>query len=691
MAGNFKNPIQLWQELKQRKVVRVFTVYIASAFAILEAVDIIFPRLGFPPWADTLVMILLASGLVIAIAFSWIFDITPEGIKKTEDLKEIKKEDIAPVDVEKSLVAQRDDELRANEQEQYARKINQYKKKEKIYSLSSLGVILAAVILFIFSSGSTVPFSKRDWIVITDFENLTDNPVFDKSLYTAFSLSINQSRFVNVFPKSRMFETMAMMNIKDQVHIDEEIGLQIAEREGINTCIVPSISEVGDRYVITAKILETSSGNLLTSIILNADDQHDILKKLDKLSTRVRRNLGESRYNIALQDKPLAKVTTSSIEALKQYSLGLERHWFSDFKGAKTYYENALRIDSSFTTAKASLGTLLYERFDVEKGRELLSQAIKSIDNLTDKEKYPILAAHAISVENNIDKAIENTKILTRLYPDDPAFHNNLGWYYQSTEQYEEALTEYKKAVQINPGLGLTYSGILWIYDTYMGKPDSMMIWSEKMISDNPQNAGGYFHLGSAWFCKDSIKKAQQSYLKARELNPYLSLNLYRLAHTYRIQGFHKEAIRILETIIENNEYEVDVYSDIGINYQAMGNQQEALKYYSRFKKIASERWLKEYPDVAASYTKIGTAHARLNDMDSTKLMLQKAIEVDSTAHYEFATLLCLMGKIPEAVEEIEKALENGYRNLTWLKMNPDLQIIQNDDRFRTLLDKYFY
>jgi tetratricopeptide (TPR) repeat protein len=691
MAGNFRNPIQLWQELKQRKVVRVITVYIASAFAVLEAVDIIFPRLGFPPWADTLVMILLASGLVIAIVFSWIFDITPEGIKKTEDLIEIKKEDITPVDVEKSLVTQGDDEQRVYEQELYARKINQYKKKEKIYSLSSLGVILAAIILFFFSSGSTVPFSKRDWIVITDFENLTDNPVFDKSLYTAFSLSIDQSRFVNVFPKSRMFETMAMMNIKDQVYIDERTGLQIAAREGINTCIVPSISEVGDRYVITAKILETSSGNLLTSIILNADDQHDILKKLDKLSTGVRRNLGESRYNIALQDKPLAKVTTSSLEALKQYSLGIERHWFSDLKGAKTYYENALRIDSGFTTAKASLGTLLYERFNVEKGRELLSQAIISIDNLTDKEKYPILAAHAISVENNVDKAIEYTKILTRLYPDDPAFHNNLGWYYQSTEQYEKALTEYKKAVRINPGLSFTYTGILWIYDTYFGKPDSMIIWSEKMISENPQNAEGYFHLGSAWFCKDSLIKAQQYYLKARELNPYMSLNLYRLANTYRIQGLHKEAIRILETIIENNEYEVDVYSDIGINYQALGNQEEARKYYSGFKKRASERWLKKYPDMAASYTKIGTAHARLNDMDSTRLMLQKAIEVDSTAHYEFSTLLCLMGKIPEAIEEIENALENGYRNLTWLKMNPDLQIIQNDDRFIALLNKYFY
>jgi len=691
MAGNFRNPIQLWQELKQRKVVRVITVYIASAFAVLEAVDIIFPRLGFPPWADTLVMILLASGLVIAIVFSWIFDITPEGIKKTEDLIEIKKEDITPVDADQPLFVQGDKDLQVYEQKFYDRKIKQYKKKEKIYSLSSLGVILAAIILFIFSSGSTIPFSKSDWIVITDFENLTDNPVFDKSLYTAFSLSIDQSRFVNVFPKSRMFETMAMMNIKDQIHIDERIGLQIAEREGINTFIVPSISEVGDKYVITAKIIETSSGNLITSIILNADNQHEILKKLDKLSTRIRRSLGESRYNIALQDKPLAKVTTSSLEALKQLSLGLERHVFSDFQGAKTYYENALRIDSGFTAAKAALGTLLYERFDIEKGRELLNQAIKSIDNLTDREKYNILASHAYTVENNIDKAIENTKILTRLYPDDPAFHNNLGWFYQNAEQYEDALTEYKKAVQINPNLPLTYSGMLWIYDQYLGRPDSMMVWSEKMISDNPQNAWGYCHLGSAWFCIDSLNKAQQYYLKARELNPYLSLNLYRLAHTYRIQGFHKEAIRILETIIENNEYEVDVYSDIGINYQAMGNQQEALKYYSRFKKIASERWLKQYPDVAASYSKIGTVHARLNDMDSCRLMLQKAIEVDSTAHYEFSTLLCLMVKIPEAIEEIENALENGYRNLTWLKMNPDLQIIQNDDRFIALLNKYFY
>ena len=105
-----------------------------------------------------------------------------------------------------------------------------------MYSLSSsIIVILAVIAIFLFSSGSTLPFSERDWIIITDFENLTDDPVFDKSLYTAFSLSTSQSRYINVFPRSRMLETLARMEIKDQTFVDEKTGREIAIREGIES------------------------------------------------------------------------------------------------------------------------------------------------------------------------------------------------------------------------------------------------------------------------------------------------------------------------------------------------------------------------------------------------------------------------------------------------------------------------
>ncbi len=694
MAENSKNPFRFWQELKQRKVVRVITVYVASAAAILQAVDIIFSRLGFPSWTVTLVMILLAVGLVGAIILSWIYDITPEGIKKTKDLENVKIEDSSDIGIElpywKSTATQSRENIISYENEFYIEKIKQYKKKGRIYNYSSAVVILAVIVLFTFSSANTVPFIKRDWIVITDFENLTENPVFDKSLYTAFSLSINQSSYVNIFPRSRMLETLTRMKIKGQAYIDDKTGREIAIREGIYIYIVPSISKVGNRYVITAKILETKTGNLLRSEILYAETQDEILAKLDQLSKKIRRNLGESRYNIATQDKPLKKVTTSSLEALKLYSLGSDHQIMLDFAGAKDYYENALRIDSNFTAAKASLGSLLIEKFDDIKGRELLNQAIKSIDNLTEREKLGILGFHAVNVENNIPKGIEYAKMRIELYPDDPAAHNNLGWYYQNLGQFEEALKEYKATVQINPNMAFTYSAIVWVYLDNLGKADSALVWSEKMISDNPQNAWGYINRGSAWLCIDSLKRAEMAFEKARQISPNITLNLFRLAHAFRLQRHYNEAIGILKKIPEIDQNEASVYYDLGVNYQAMGNQEEARKHFSIFKKIVEDVWMKRWPDDAGTYIALGAVTARLSDMDSSKQMLQKAIEIDSTLHDRFAEVLCIQGNVPEALNQLEKAFNKGYRDLFWLKLTPDLQILHNDPQFRVLMDKFF-
>lgn len=78
---------RFWQEVKRRKVHRVLAIYAGTAFIILEAVDIIFPRLGFPDWSVNLVLYLLIIGAVITVIISWIYDITPGGIVKTDTLE----------------------------------------------------------------------------------------------------------------------------------------------------------------------------------------------------------------------------------------------------------------------------------------------------------------------------------------------------------------------------------------------------------------------------------------------------------------------------------------------------------------------------------------------------------------------------------------------------------------------------
>ena len=82
---------QFWHELKRRKVIHVIIVYATAAYVIIELVTNITEPLSLPDWTPTLVILILAIGFPLAVIFSWIFDVTPDGIEKTKPLKEVKK------------------------------------------------------------------------------------------------------------------------------------------------------------------------------------------------------------------------------------------------------------------------------------------------------------------------------------------------------------------------------------------------------------------------------------------------------------------------------------------------------------------------------------------------------------------------------------------------------------------------
>ncbi len=78
-----------WQELKRCGVPRVIAMYAATAFIIMEAAEIMLPRLGLPDWTVTFVIILLIVGLPVAFVLSWVFDITPQGVVKTGPIEKV--------------------------------------------------------------------------------------------------------------------------------------------------------------------------------------------------------------------------------------------------------------------------------------------------------------------------------------------------------------------------------------------------------------------------------------------------------------------------------------------------------------------------------------------------------------------------------------------------------------------------
>ncbi len=210
------------------------------------------------------------------------------------------------------------------------------------------------------------------------------------------------------------------------------------------------------------------------------------------------------------------------------------------------------------------------------------------------------------------------------------------------------------------------------------------------MISDNPDNIWGYIDLGSAWICFDSLSRAVSAFKKAREINLGVSMNLFRLAHTYRLQARYDEAIAVLKDILVKNPYETSAMYDLGVNYQLAGDYDASVKYLTEFKKYATEVWMKKYPDDPATYIVMSAVTARLGEMGLSGQMLDKAAGFDSTRHEKYAELLCLQGKVPEALSQLDQAFKNGYRDLFWLKLTPDLEILRYDTRYRDMLKKYF-
>ncbi|NGX15840.1 tetratricopeptide repeat protein [Wenzhouxiangella sp. XN24] len=78
----------LFDELKRRNVFRVGAAYLVVAWLLVEISDTIFPRLGLPEWTVTFVIALLLIGLPLALFLAWAFELTPEGVKRTEEVEQ---------------------------------------------------------------------------------------------------------------------------------------------------------------------------------------------------------------------------------------------------------------------------------------------------------------------------------------------------------------------------------------------------------------------------------------------------------------------------------------------------------------------------------------------------------------------------------------------------------------------------
>lgn len=407
----------LFSELQRRKVTRLATIYIVIGLGVIETMDIIGGRFQIPEGAIRLLILLVIGGFPVAMILGWIYDLTSRGIERTKPLTREEKTALPSFTWKPSWVS----------------------------------VVLFAILILLSFAFFTVPrpnalgFKERDWVLIAELENNTEDEVFNKSLMHALSITIDQSRHVSIFPRQKVREALQRMKVEDTEKIDSPTALEIAQRENIKAVLLLTISELGGRYILSTSLLDSNSGESIRSRQATAQDREDILHALNKLAKSIRKDLGESLQKIQRSGIPLSQATTSSLEALKYHSQAKEASGGRNYDKAEELLLKAIELDPEFALAHADLGSIYYTTNQRVKGEEHFTIALDLMDRLTEREKLWIDALVA-EERGNRDAAILKFEIFLNKFPNDPSGWFRLGYNLMRLKYFEESIEAFTRS-----------------------------------------------------------------------------------------------------------------------------------------------------------------------------------------------------------------------------------------------------
>jgi serine/threonine protein kinase/predicted Zn-dependent protease len=302
--------------------------------------------------------------------------------------------------------------------------------------------------------------NEKDTIVLADFTNSTGEPVFDNTLKQGLSISLRQSPFLNILSDSKVAATLTMMTRPPNTQLTNDVAREVCQRAHSKAYIGGSISPLGKEYVLGLKAASCETGDVLAEEQSTADRKEEVLAVLGKAAANLREKLGESLASVAKFNQPLAEATTSSLEALQQYSEAGRAQREQGDAAAIPYGKRAIELDPNFAVAYASLGGDYSNLNQPSEARESFQKAYELRDRATQRERFLIEASYYNYVTGEIDKAIQTYNEWARTYSADYVPHGNLGDNYNFLGQYEKAAEETKASLLIEPDDAIAYGNL---------------------------------------------------------------------------------------------------------------------------------------------------------------------------------------------------------------------------------------
>lgn len=656
----------LFRELKRRRVFRAAAIYVAVAFGVIQAADVLTPALRLPEWTVSLVAVLTILGLPLALVVAWMFDATPAGLERTPE----------PVPVPAARRGGR-------------------------AAFLATGAAVALALLagggwWAARDGGSAGGGDRKSIAVLPFASLSadqENAYFADGVHDELLTQLSKIGDLKVISRT------SVLQYRDGERNLREIGAAL----GVATVLEGSVQRSGNRVRVTAQLIDARTDEHLWAERFDRD-LSDVFAIQTEIAQAIVGAL-EARLTTG-ENARLSRRPTENAEAYDQYLRAREymRRGGGDQKsnwyGAVQLLERAIELDPDFALARTQLSVLhsqiYWFAYDQAPGRLARARA-------------------------EIDEAF-------RLDPEMPEAHLALGAYrYWGERDYEGALAEFERALRDAPNSAEVHSQIANVLRR-QGKWEESLRARLNVSTLDPRNVFHWRELGDTYLAMRRWDDAERAYDRAVALAPDNSRDIefrgvVRWSRSGRIEELDA-AIRELPAELWQPRYmaalhggdydgalaQLELQREAFIDWQtsyaprslfsawvhaARGDAARARAAFDSAR-VAAEAAVRERPNDWRRYMALGHAFAGLGRKSETLRALDKLQELlpmERDAywapfwHEKAAMMLAAVGETEAALDKLEWLLSiPGPVHVAGLRTDPRFAPLRGHPRFQKLV-----
>ena len=555
------NQPSFFAELKRRNVIRMAGLYLVGAWLLTQVASTVLPTFDVPPWALRGLIITLALGFIPALIFSWVFELTPQGLKRDEEV--VPEQSIAP---------------------QTARRMDRAIIAVLLLALGYFGFdkwVLAPRGVITPSHSAAIPndspsTANAKSIAVLPFDNLSE----DKG--NAFFAEGIQDEILTRLAKVADLKVISRTSTQRFKAVPSDLR-EIAKQLGVMNILEGSVQKSNDQVRINVQLI-----NAVTDAHLWAESYDRKLTDLFAVESEVAKTIADT-----LQ----AKLTGSELSAMSirptqdpvaQDLLVQGRHFLAlrrddNLPRAIEFFRQAIARDPNYAAAYAGLSEalILLPRYTDANPSETRPQsrvaALKALElNPNLAEAHNALAKIAMDYDIDFAEATREFKRAIELNPNYAGAHHWFSGTLESQGQFAEAVAESKLGTELDPFSAVNLSDQGRVYGSARRFPEAKASF-EKALAIDPAFSYAHWHYGQMLQESGDLKGAAAEYAKAsavRNTPEPIALSGQLAA----IMGRPEEARRALTALdeLEKHRY-VDVFWR-ALLYLSLGDKERALQ-----------------------------------------------------------------------------------------------------------------